>query len=75
MPSKTGVRDATKRSGDAFRGRGRRGDSAGSGGARGKGSNGGGGGGGNGGSTSAVVTYNVESLVLYLLESGDFQVR
>lgn len=25
-------------------------------------------------SSSAVVTYNVESLVLYLLESGDFQV-
>lgn len=30
---------------------------------------------GSGGSSSAVVTYNVESLVLYLLESGDFQVR
>lgn len=26
-------------------------------------------------SSSAVVTYNVESLVLYLLESGDFQVN
>lgn len=38
----------------------------------------GGGGGGRGGrgavSSNAVVTYNVESLVLYLLESGDFQV-
>ena len=27
-----------------------------------------------GSSSSPVVTYNVESLVLYLLESGDFQV-
>lgn len=27
------------------------------------------------GGCNAVVTYNVESLVLYLLESGDFQVR
>lgn len=34
----------------------------------------GGGKSGSGGSSSAVVTYNVESLVLYLLESGDFQV-
>lgn len=30
---------------------------------------------GSGSTSSAVVTYNVESLVLYLLESGDFQVR
>ena len=48
--------------------RGGRGGCGGSGSSFGNGSSG-------SNSSSAVVTYNVESLVLYLLESGDFQVR
>ncbi|CBJ26071.1 conserved unknown protein [Ectocarpus siliculosus] len=49
--------------------------SGGSGGGGGSGSGSGvsGSGSGSGSTSSAVVTYNVESLVLYLLESGDFQ--
>lgn len=64
--SKSGGGDKGKTAGCGRVGKGRRGEGAGGGGGKG-------GGGGSGSSSSAVVTYNVESLVLYLLESGDFQ--
>lgn len=59
--------------GKGFGGGGKGGRGCGSGGSGGGGS--GVSGSGSGSTSSAVVTYNVESLVLYLLESGDFQVR
>ncbi|CAB1119630.1 unnamed protein product [Ectocarpus sp. CCAP 1310/34] len=81
-PVSCGATKSTKHGG----GGGWKGKRFGVGGKGGRGCGGGGSGGGGGGSgsgvngsgsgstSSAVVTYNVESLVLYLLESGDFQV-
>ncbi|CAM9557701.1 unnamed protein product [Ectocarpus sp. 4 AP-2014] len=80
-PVSCGATKSTKHGG----GGGWKGKRFGVGGKGGRGCGGGGSGGGGGGSgsgvsgsgggstSSAVVTYNVESLVLYLLESGDFQ--
>ncbi|CAN0110538.1 unnamed protein product, partial [Ectocarpus fasciculatus] len=61
--------------GKGFGGGGKGGRGCGSGGSGGGSGGGGSGvsGSGSGSTSSAVVTYNVESLVLYLLESGDFQ--